>query len=154
MSDENASSSGNGEDNELIRSLRKDLAEAQKGRDDAVAAAVAQVERKFTARQVLGDQFASLAPYLAQEVEGDITTEAAAKWLADKGLAAAPPTTEEEDTPSPSAQALQSVTDLASSAAAQVNANAGQSLSSKLNELEKNSGTMTLQEFARAVGDA
>ena len=156
MSDENTSSTGSGEDNELIQSLRSQIKDLTKGQEDAVASAVAQVERKFTARSVLGDQFASLAPYLAQEVEGDITPESATKWLADKGLVTAPPATNEEEelTLSPSAEGLQQVTDLASAAAAQLNANAKDSLNSRLAALEKDSGSMSLQEFARAVGEA
>lgn len=90
MADNTDDQGSQAEDNELIRSLRAEIKAAKKDAKDAVSNARAQVKREDTAKSLMPDGFQGLADIFEQEVDGDLTADSAAKWLADRGITATP----------------------------------------------------------------
>jgi len=86
MSDDTDVQGTNSEDNDLIKEMRSKLKAAEAKAKTAAEDTRKEIIRENTAVNLMGDKFEKLAPYFAQEVEGELTQEAAVKWLADKGF--------------------------------------------------------------------
>jgi hypothetical protein len=79
--------------------------------------------------------YKGLASYFEKEVEGDLTAEAASKWLADRGIQASSNDGGEAEVKEPSkATELQSVTDLGSAVAAAASATPEDSFQKSITE--------------------
>ena len=93
------------------KQLKAQLKEAQAQADAALADARAQVERENAASQLMSNAgFAGLADVFASDVDGDLTPEAATKWLEQRGLAASPEGAPEVN--EPAAEQVGNVADL------------------------------------------
>lgn len=117
--DSNTDAEGNlPEESSVIKELRKKVADLERESRNAEAAARAKIERESKASQLMPEGYKGLAGYFEQEVDGDLTSEAAEQWLADRGITASlEPSTPDAETPS-RAQDLEAVTDLGAAVAA------------------------------------
>jgi hypothetical protein len=109
-------------DSSIIRKLRADLKEAEAKAKSTEATVRAQVEREQRAGSLMPKGFEGLADVFEREVEGELSTEAAAEWLTQRGINVTPNEEVEGTAPvAPVAAGLQEVTDLGAAAAAASN---------------------------------
>lgn len=144
--EEAAAESAEGQENDLIRSLRAQLKDAQseakeakRAREAAVEAARAEVVREVKAHQLVSELgFPKMASLVAANVEGDLTAESVQAYLAELGVTEVQsdaPDAEGERRPDPAG--VQQVADLGSSlATASRNDAASQSLIRRLGEAQ------------------
>lgn len=139
MSDNTDATSIESEDSDVIRGFRdreKALKKELKEQEQAIRA---KIKRENDAKALMPKGYEGLAGYFEQEVDGELTAEAAAKWLAAKGVAAS----SDDSDPAPQvnpAQELADVTDLGASVAAASNQTSANPVTEKMAEIEKEAG--------------
>ena len=133
MDEETGTQGGEAESNELIRSLRAQIKEAKTAAKDAVEDARTQVVRESTAKSLMPSGFEGLANYFEQEVDGELTAEAAAEWLKERGIAVSPDDVVEEAGASAAAD-VEGITDLGSAVAAAASENPDSDFDKRLGE--------------------
>lgn len=138
MSDNTDVQGNQPEDSSVIEGFREREKALKKELKEQEQRIRAEIKREADANALMPDAFKGLAGYFAQEVEGELTAEAAAEWLASKGVAASPePATPQQESP---AEALAAVTDLGASVAAASDQSGANVFNEKLGEIEKAAG--------------
>ena len=132
MDEETGTQGGEAESNELIRSLRAQIKEAKTVAKDAVEDARVKVARESTAKSLMPSGFEGLANYFEQEVDGELTAEAAAEWLKERGIAVSPDDVVEKD--ATIASDVEGITNLGSAVAAAASENPDSDFDKRLGE--------------------
>lgn len=154
MSDTAYTDSNQPDESSVIQELRAQLKAAQRESRDAEATVRAKIKRESDASNLMPTGLKGLSGYFAQEVDGELTADAATEWLAARGITASPNSEGAEDvepTPSP-AQALENVTDLGAAVAAAASGNLSRDLRSQMNQItEGKHGIGHLPDISRQI---
>lgn len=141
------------DESSVIQELRAKLKLAERESRDAEQIARAKIKREQDASNLMPNGLKGLAGYFAQEVEGDLTAEAATEWLAARGITASlnPEDTDTEPAATP-AKALENVTDLGAAVAAAASGNLGNDVRSKMEQItEGKHGAGHLPDISREL---
>jgi len=151
MSDDTTVSGENTpEDNEVMRKLRSDLKIANQKIKTAGDDAIALVERGAQAAGLMPEGFKGLADIYAAEVDGELDTDSAAKWLASRGFGAAPPDNEPVEVVD-TATALEAVTDLGNAVAAAGNLTPEDAINKQLENVIDPNVYQSLDDVSQAM---
>jgi len=127
-----------GSESEVIKEMRAKLKAAEAKAKTAADDARKEIVREAEAVNLLGNELKGLAPYLSQEVEGDLTKEAVATWLDSRGLAvsseASNESEEAEEPDNDAATKLENVTNLSSKVAATATVTPDQKINTSISE--------------------
>jgi hypothetical protein len=141
MSDNTDATSIESEDSAVIQGFREREKALKKELKEQEQAIRAKIEREAQAKALMPAGYEGLAGYFEQEVDGDLTSEAATAWLAAKGVAASPDNASTAEPQVDPAQELASVTDLGASVAAASNQTTVNPKLEKMAEIEKSMGS-------------
>ena len=125
------------EESSVIQQLRAEVKAAKALAKSAASEARAEISREAAANSLIPEAYKALVPYFVQEVDGDLTKEAADKWLADKGLTASPAVVEETAPVVDPAVALEEVTNLGGQIAAASAVTPDDSFAKALNDTQE-----------------
>ena len=110
-----------------------------------------QLGRQVDSLELMPEGYKGLAGYFEQEVDGDLTADAAKEWLAARGIEASPEILPSDKTPS-RAEELEAVTDLSAAVAAASMEMAPPSVFDKVDErLASSKGAGTLPEVTKMI---
>jgi len=137
------------EDSDVIRGLREQLKTANKAVKTAGADAVAKVKRVSQASSLMPEGFEGLSDIFETEVDGELTTEAAAEWLSGRGFTA--PSDKANAEAAAQAAELEAVTNLGGAVAAAGNLTPEDTITQRLKEVDITDRTRTLPEITAEI---
>lgn len=149
MSDDTNLEEGSPEDNEVISRLRRDLKSANAAVKTAGNDAIAKVKRVATAVSLMPEGFEGFSDIFESEVDGELTKEAAAEWLAGRGFTAS--LDEANEAAAEQAAGLEEVTNLGGAVAAAHSLTPEDSIATALGEIDINKPGLTLPEVTDAI---
>ena len=137
MSDNTETVGQEEEESLTFKNMRADLKAAKALLKTVADETRAEITRESNASNLIPKEYASLVPYFVQEVDGELTKEAADKWLADKGLTASPEVKEATAPVVDPAAALEEVTNLGGQIAAASAVTPDESFAKALNDTQE-----------------
>ena len=149
MSNDTSLEDGSLEDSDVIRGLREQLKTANKAAKTAGADAIAKVKRVATASSLMPEGFEGFSDIFESEVDGDLTTESAAEWLAGRGFTAS--LDEANEAAATQAAALEEVTNLGGAVAAAGNLTPEDSMSTALGEIDITKPGLSLPDVTEMI---
>jgi hypothetical protein len=149
MSDNTGQEGNLPEDNEVIRGLRQDVKDLTKAVKTAGDDAIAKVKRGAVASSLMPEGFEGLADIFESEVDGELTKEAAAEWLATRGFTASSDEASEEA--AEQAANLEAVTNLGGAVAAAGSLTPEDSVITGLGEIVKPGTPQSLDDVTKAI---